>query len=638
MDKTTRALGAVGIAALLIAASVLLVALGGAPARAATVDGLRVPAFIACPPGAPPMSSLCSPAGWALAIEEGTATVSQAAAAGVAGYAPTASAAATTSLGPAALATGTALTVGISDFGGGTAKVDTTVTDLYVSDGLRPGGAGWVNDIFTSLTYGGAIEFGAFFNEWNGLVTVRMSVDVQSTRPWFGNSSASQVGDRVAEFFGVSGQTTVLLDIQCIKSDGSVFGTSKPNVNAGWFSASAGGVYDKVETYMCPAGTVDARVKFPIVPVGVATPVEWSYSAYEVVPEPEPGMQGAMVTEYTCKDGAGVESTGSVAVAVSSALPDVPVEIPPVSCPAGSVLVRLTVTWVTDAGEQVLYDYQAPEWVYDIPVEYPGCSGGECTIQLWRIFSAGAPAEWCGVAGVGCQNWWADTAKETNFQCRYGPYVVDLGLCAIYRKPGTVSPNAPVIRDPQGRPVGIGDPVISTDPDDFKDLDPDPDPDPDHDPLPNPDPDPWQDGDPEPVPQAGQCFPSGWGVFNPVEWVYRPIVCAFTWAWVPPAGSLDTSISRVRDGVGNKPPFDLVESGYVLIGDFMDEANDPACGFENFTPHVGRFNQSGTELRISCAQPPAVQGIYVVAQVIIWLFALYGALRMIRSALGSNDT
>lgn len=597
--RVTKLLGWVGVTALVLALTLIFSMLGMGQAQAAPVA--PVPALVPCPPGAPPMSSLCSPAGWALAIEAGTATTAQAASAGVAGYASTAASAATVSGGPAALAAGTALTVGINEFVGGTATVDTTATDLALATECLPG---WVP-----------------CNSW----TFTDSFD----RSW---TFAALV--MAAPSYGDTG--SALVRVYCLGAEAGA-----PSQYAAVFVHFQDGTQDYRQPIIspCNASTVGGYVDITV-PIGkplqhlAVSPVAevgifWHPPASPDATDGSPGgLVGDMVTEYTCRDGAGVESVGTVTVAVASDLPEVPVEIPAVECPAGSVLVGLTVTWVTTDGEQVLYDYTAPEWVYDIPVEYPGCVGGECTIQLWRIFSDGAPAEWCGVAGVGCQYWWSDANKAQNYECRYGAYTVELGLCAIYRKPGSVSQNAPVIYDPSGRPIGIGQPVISTDPDDFKIFEPVPGPEPDP-PVPGP--------EPEPLPQSGECFPSGWGVFNPVEWVYRPIVCGLTWAYVPPAGSLDGSIERVRVEVGEKPPFDLIEPGYVLVGDFMDEAQSPSCGFENFAPQVGGFNNNAAELSLACEQPAPMQGVYMVTQVLIWLFALYAAVRMIRRSVGSQD-
>lgn len=49
-------------------------------------------------------------------------------------------------------------------------------------------------------------------------------------------------------------------------------------------------------------------------------------------------------------------------------------------------------------------------------------------------------------------------------------------------------------------------------------------------PTPSEDPPPNDPGDGD----GDSCWPDGWGWFNPVEWVYRPVKCVLTWLFVPP--------------------------------------------------------------------------------------------------------
>jgi hypothetical protein len=59
---------------------------------------------------------------------------------------------------------------------------------------------------------------------------------------------------------------------------------------------------------------------------------------------------------------------------------------------------------------------------------------------------------------------------------------------------------------------------------------------------------PGQAGTPADLPSPASadesaCFPSGWSVLNPVEWVLKPVKCALSWAFVPPAGTITSSMS-----------------------------------------------------------------------------------------------
>lgn len=61
------------------------------------------------------------------------------------------------------------------------------------------------------------------------------------------------------------------------------------------------------------------------------------------------------------------------------------------------------------------------------------------------------------------------------------------------------------------------------------------------------------------------CFPKGWGVFNPFEWVYKPVVCALKAAFIPSRtfGSWATSLAGFFNG---RAPFTWITSLNSLPG------------------------------------------------------------------------
>lgn len=71
--------------------------------------------------------------------------------------------------------------------------------------------------------------------------------------------------------------------------------------------------------------------------------------------------------------------------------------------------------------------------------------------------------------------------------------------------------------------------------------------------------------DPESEAAKGECFPKGWSVMNPVEWVYKPVKCALTWAFVPKT-PLDVRLSRMKDKLGTRAPFGWIMSLTNLPG------------------------------------------------------------------------
>jgi hypothetical protein len=62
-----------------------------------------------------------------------------------------------------------------------------------------------------------------------------------------------------------------------------------------------------------------------------------------------------------------------------------------------------------------------------------------------------------------------------------------------------------------------------------------------------------------------ECWPSGWGWFNPAQWVLRPIKCAITWAVVPSSTALASRLDTVND-LRDRPPMQWVDEGASYIG------------------------------------------------------------------------
>ena len=75
-------------------------------------------------------------------------------------------------------------------------------------------------------------------------------------------------------------------------------------------------------------------------------------------------------------------------------------------------------------------------------------------------------------------------------------------------------------------------------------------------------------------PDTDECWPSGWGWFNPADWVLKPIKCALEWAFIPPEGSLGSFIEDAKDLAAAQFPFSLM---FVVV-DFLDTTADNASG------------------------------------------------------------
>lgn len=166
-------------------------------------------------------------------------------------------------------------------------------------------------------------------------------------------------------------------------------------------------------------------------------------------------------------------------------------------------------SWLTLWSESTTAEYQAA-------IELaPECSNGTCLLDL-RKDSVGS----CFQSPTECAGWFADPDKGSKYSCHYGSHAVDLAECTIYAP--TFQPGATTTGNVYGDPeTGAVVPSPAT----------------------------LSGSDPDGSGQA--CWPSGWSVFNPLEWVFRPIVCAFTpsqAAVVAVQTRIDTAISTSQPG------------------------------------------------------------------------------------------
>ena len=56
------------------------------------------------------------------------------------------------------------------------------------------------------------------------------------------------------------------------------------------------------------------------------------------------------------------------------------------------------------------------------------------------------------------------------------------------------------------------------------------------------------------APAQKQCFPKGWGMLNPFEWVYKPVKCALEWGFKPET-PMSVRVDRMKANVTSRAPF-----------------------------------------------------------------------------------
>ena len=279
---------------------------------------------------------------------------------------------------------------------------------------------------------------------------------------------------------------------------------------------------------------------------------------------------------------------------------------------------------------------------------YPQCVNG-CKL---RVLVDGNP---CRVGVADCYDWL--NVSPSRVQCSYGTYTVGLADCDTlayaYRSGNglTFDPSSPNQRpvpamsptDPRpdttrGPGTAAPGPTTTVQPAPTGTPSPTPTPtatptpsgtgSPSATPSPTTVPAPGGSGAPGPgsTPDESNCFPSGWGMLNPVEWVLKPVKCALVWAFVPPAGTLTTAVQGTRDTLSSKPPYSLiapVAAPLIALG----HSYGGGCG--------GSFADFGGGLVIPCSPGGAGWAVtlYAIASVAIVVTTALGCWYMLETAL-----
>lgn len=365
--------------------------------------------------------------------------------------------------------------------------------------------------------------------------------------------------------------------------------------------------------------------------LGSGTSVQWWAFGAPGAPSPRgagtPAGQGTLVRAIDCANATGSTHWESDAVVNVTGLYQ-EVAFPPLGCPAGSIMTHFSGSWQGPGVSPVEFTAgDTSTWVRDIPTEYPDCLTGECVVSLWSWDVPRGQWDWCGSGALGCARWTMDVNRESDYQCRFGTYAVGLEWCSSLRFAGAVVGN--VLTTTAVGPNGTLVPVLDTP------TLPDPSAPPGS--AGNPYPPEYPNGDPtvDPTlpdsPGGGECFPSGWGLFNPVEWVLRPTKCALSWAFVPRWDVVRPEFDDSMAGFCARRPW---STACALGG--VDWTGGDAC--------TGGLSSSFTdvsaglpELRLGCA--PAGDGYAPVREVVQWyiiIVGLLGAWVMVTSALGSG--
>jgi hypothetical protein len=183
---------------------------------------------------------------------------------------------------------------------------------------------------------------------------------------------------------------------------------------------------------------------------------------------------------------------------------------------------------------------------------YPNCVGVGAASCSYVVRVDGMP---CAVGVPACVSWEGTAALDpSRVACDYGPYVVALANCDLLKRlyeTGTVPATG---LNTDGHPDTYTAPGPSGQPSD----NPSPSPTPTAGlalPLPNPAGVPGTIAAPTGPTTASEqnCWPSGYGMFNPSNWVLQPVKCALVWAFVPSSVFLAGWGGSMSDGFNASP-------------------------------------------------------------------------------------
>lgn len=198
------------------------------------------------------------------------------------------------------------------------------------------------------------------------------------------------------------------------------------------------------------------------------------------------------------------------------------------ACPAGQHVSDQTVTGGRGGATELTIDQ--PTWSSSATTSYPLCTThappGGCFLDLQKNGQS------CFSGGVYCAGWMNNETRWV-MKCEWGPYELATSICeAEY---GTTFDFETPSEPSQGPTTGAGgfpNPSQSPTTGTTTGALPTTGANPSGVPTPYDPTQPGPGGLPAPSPEGANCWGSGWS-WDPVSWVYVPVKCSLSWAFVP---------------------------------------------------------------------------------------------------------
>jgi hypothetical protein len=143
---------------------------------------------------------------------------------------------------------------------------------------------------------------------------------------------------------------------------------------------------------------------------------------------------------------------------------------------------------------------------------------------------------------------------------------------------------------------------------------------------------------------GGSCFPTGWGLLNPVEWVYKPVKCALSWAFLPSQATIDAAVGRIQNaynGTALATVATAVDSVYAPITALGTDSGQSCDGPAFVIPQLPTMPHSVTLHPLSTCPPLVayILGIYLpIATAAIYIGGFFAGTRRILKAFGADGS
>lgn len=376
----------------------------------------------------------------------------------------------------------------------------------------------------------------------------------------------------------------------------------------------------------CPSGAVVDRlvVNGPFTSSGTTqmTTTVWNRAGMAATDV----ISGVATASVDCKGPGGVQTvTASQPYTVTAGQT---ITTPEVVCPPGTLAVGAGLT-VDQGGTTTEIiprdDNDVLPKISELVELLPHCFGPDavpCPMVLQRL--DGGTWQDCGPNGSWCPTWAATPEPQLQqlFRCQVGGVVVDIRYCSAFRAPtigvlpnvgpdgellhpSAPAPNSGSLFSPT--PPG-GGPSTGAPPGWLELIDLDRD-------------------------DGAQCWPTGWGMLNPVSWVLMPVGCALEAAFVPSA-SMQTATAARLDTVMSDTAFSTFADSIPAITAAFSGGGTGCVG----PPlRIAAFGIDETFYPFNACQEPlagAAATVKTMLTVTIVLLSIMAVIRYVSASIG----